>query len=170
MRNLLVRRATCSDVEKLTELRILLQQHCEESNRLIWRITAEGKALLREKLEKELADNKRQTLVAVMNGEIIGFIQGGAENRIDYLPRTIGSISTVYVIGKFRRKGVGRMLVKRLCEFFSSEGVEDVTLRYIIGNKEAERFWKELGFRSVITAAKTVLDELKSGTPVSNSV
>jgi pantothenate kinase-related protein Tda10 len=78
MKNLLVRRATYSDVEKLTELRILLQQHSEKSNSLIWRITAEGKALLREKVENELVDDKRHTFVAEMNGEIIGFIQGEA--------------------------------------------------------------------------------------------
>jgi len=169
MKNLLVRRATYSDVEKLTELGILLQQHSEKSNSLIWRITAEGKALLREKVENELVDAKRHTFVAEMNGEIIGFIQGEVEKRTDYFPRTVGSISTAYVVGNFRRKGVGRMLVKRLCEFFSSEGVEDVTLRYIIGNKEAERFWEKLGFQPVITTAKTVLDRLKSGTSVSNS-
>jgi ribosomal protein S18 acetylase RimI-like enzyme len=169
MKNLLVRRATCSDVKKLTELRILLQQHCEESNRLIWRITAEGKTLLREKVENELADNKRHVLVAEMNGEIVGFIQGEIERRTDYLPGTVGSISTAYVVGKFRRTGVGRILVKHLSEFFSSEGVEDVTLRYIIGNEEAERFWQKLGFQPVITTAKMVLEKLKSGTSVSTS-
>ena len=142
---------------------------CEESNRLIWRITAEGKALLREKVENGLVDNKRHVLVAEMNGEIIGFIQGEVERRTDYLPRTVGSISTAYVVGKFRRTGVGRMLVKRLCKFFSSEGVEDVTLRFTIGNKEAERFWQKLGFQPVITTAKTVLEKLKPGTSVSNS-
>lgn len=169
MKNFLVRRATCSDIEKLIELRILLQQHCEDSNRLIWHMTPHGKALLREKVENELVDNKRRTLVAEMSGETIGFIQGEVERRIDYLPTTVGSISTAYVVKEFRRKGVGEMLVKRLCEFFSSEGVEDVTLRYIIGNREAEGLWKKLGFQPVITTAKTVLDRLKSGTSVSSS-
>jgi len=159
MQEFLIRMATRSDVEKLVALRILLQQHAEESNRLTWRITAEGKTLLREKVENELVDNKRRTLVAEMNGEIIGFIQGEVQRRIDYLPRTVGSISTAYVVGKFRRKGVGQMLVKRLFEFFSSEGVEDVTLRYIIGNREAERFWKKLGFQPVITTARPFLTD-----------
>ena len=165
MKNLLVRRASGSDIEKLVELRILLQRHCEESNRLIWCMTAEGKALLRGKVENELVDNKRRTLVAEMNGEIIGFIQGEVERRADYLPRIVGSISTVYVFAKFRRKGIGGMLVKSLVEFFNSEGVEDVTLRYIIGNKEAEGFWKKLGFEPVITSAKTVLDKLRLKLP-----
>jgi ribosomal protein S18 acetylase RimI-like enzyme len=169
MKNFLIRRATSSDIEKLVELRILLQRHCEDSNLLIWHMTPDGKTLLREKIKNELADKKRLTLIAEMNGEIIGFIQGEVERRAEYMPTTVGSISTAYVVRKFRRKGVGETLVKRLCEFFSSEGVEDVTLRYIIGNREAEGFWKKLGFQPVITVAKTVLDKLKSGTSVSNN-
>lgn len=52
-------------------------------------------------------------------------------------------------------------MIRHVCEFFDSEGVEDVTLRYIIGNKEAERFWEKLGFKPVITTAKIDLKDLE---------
>jgi len=35
-----------------------------------------------------------------------------------------------------------------------------LTVRYIIGNKEAENFWKKLGFESIITTGATYLKEL----------
>jgi GNAT superfamily N-acetyltransferase len=131
---------------------------------LIWRLTDEGKALLRQKVENDLADRNSHILVAELNGEIVGSAHGEVIRRTDYWPTTVGGISTVYVVGKFRRKGVGALLVKQLCEFFDAEAIEDVTLRYIVGNKEAEGFWKKLGFTQVITTATSGLEELISRT------
>jgi GNAT superfamily N-acetyltransferase len=161
MENISVRKATFSDVEKLTELRMLLQRHCEESNSQIWQMTDEGKALLKLKVENDLANESSRIFIAETNGDLIGFAHGDVSHRTDYLPKNVGSISTVYVNNNFRRKGVGALLIRHVCEFFDSEGVEDVTLRYIIGNKEAERFWGKLGFKPVITTAKIDLKDLE---------
>jgi len=157
-----IRKAASSDVERLVEFRLLLQQHCEESNPLIWRITEEGKALLRQKVESTLADSCNRLLVAEMNGQIIGFAHGQVANRTDYLPRNVGHINTVYVAKRSRRKGVGASMVKELCRFFNSEGVDHVTLRYVLGNEEAEKFWTRLGFEQIITTARADLKRLES--------
>lgn len=157
----MIRRAVGSDVERLVELRLLLQQHVEESSRSIWRITEEGRRLLRQKVVDDLAGSGSLVLVAEMGGRIVGFVHGEVMHRTDYLPRSVGSISTVYVAREFRRRGVGARLIKELCVFFDSEGVEDVTLRYVIGNREAEAFWKKLGFKPVIVSSATRLRDLK---------
>jgi len=39
--------------------------------------------------------------------------------------------------------------------------VEDVTLRYVIGNREAEEFWNGLGFQPIINTANARLMELE---------
>jgi len=160
MDNLTIRKAASSDVERIVELRLLLQEHVEKSNPLIWRITEEGMKLLKQKVEGDLADSNIQVLLAEADGEIIGYVQGEVTCRSDYLPRTVGHVSLVYVVKQFRRKGVGRRLVKELCKFFNSNKVENLTVRYIIGNKEAERFWRRLGFESIITTSSTYLKEL----------
>jgi GNAT superfamily N-acetyltransferase len=61
-----------------------------------------------------------------------------------------------------RKRGVGRRLVEELCGFFDSTGAEQVTLRYIVGNGEAESFWTELGFKPIIMTASTTPAELKN--------
>lgn len=164
-----IRKATPSDIDELVQLRLLLQQHCEESNPMIWHMTKEGKTLLKQKVKNELSTDNTHILIAEMNGEIIGSAHVEIMHRTDYTPKTVGSISTVYVIRKSRKKGIGALLVKRLCELFDAEGVEDVTLRYIIGNKEAEAFWKKLGFKPIITTAKTSLKELENKTSSINT-
>ncbi len=160
MDNLTIRRAASSDVERIVELRLLSQEHFEKSNPLIWRITEEGRKLLKQKVENDLVDNNIHVLLAEADGEVIGYAQGEVTCRSDYMPRTVGHVSLTYVVKQFRRKGVGRRLVKELCSFFNSNKVENLTVRYIIGNKEAERFWRQLGFESIITTSSTCLKEL----------
>jgi ribosomal protein S18 acetylase RimI-like enzyme len=161
MTDVTIRKAKRSDIEKLAQLKLQLQQHCEESNSLIWQMTKEGAALLKQKVSDDLDNVNGHVLVAELDGEIIGFAYGEISHRTDYSPGIVGSISTVYVDRKARRKGVGTLLVRQICEFFESEVIEDVTLRYVVGNKEAEIFWSKLGFNPVITTAKTGLRELK---------
>jgi len=52
-------------------------------------------------------------------------------------------------------------LVKELCRFFNSNKVENLTVRYIIGNKEAEGFWRKLGFETIIVTSGVHLKELE---------
>jgi ribosomal protein S18 acetylase RimI-like enzyme len=160
MDNLTIRSAALSDAERIVELRLLSQEHAEKSNPLIWRITEEGKRLLKQKVENDLADSNIHVLLAEADGEIIGYVQGEVTSRSDHMPRTVGQVSLMYVVKQFRRKGVGRRLMKELCEFFSSNKVEDLTVRYIIGNREAEGFWRKLGFESIITTSSTYPKEL----------
>jgi GNAT superfamily N-acetyltransferase len=162
MDNFTIRRAVSSDMERIVELRLLSQEHAEKSNPLIWRITEEGKRLLKQKVENDLADSNIHVLLAEADGEIIGYVQGEVTRRSDHMPRTVGQVSLMYVVKQFRRKGVGRHLVKELCKFFDSNKVEDLTVRYIIGNKEAEGFWRKLGFESIIMTSSTYPRELDS--------
>jgi len=160
MGNLTIRRAASSDVERIVELRLLSQEHAEKSNPLIWRITKEGKKLLKQKVGNDLADSNIQVLLAEADGEIIGYVQGEVTCRSDHMPTTVGQVSLMYVVKQFRRKGVGRRLMKELCKFFNSSKAEDLTVRYIIGNKEAEGFWTKLGFEPIITTSSTHPKEL----------
>jgi ribosomal protein S18 acetylase RimI-like enzyme len=160
MDNLTIRRATSSDVERIAELRLLSQEHSEGANPVVWRITEDGKKLLKEKVENDLADSNIHVLLAEVDGEIVGCVQGEVTRRSDYLPITVGHVSLIYVMKQFRRKGVGRRLMEELCRFFNSNKAEQLTVRYIIGNKEAEGFWRKLGFEPIITTGSTYAREL----------
>jgi ribosomal protein S18 acetylase RimI-like enzyme len=162
MKNLIVRRANSSDVNAIVRLRLLLQEHVEDSNPLVWRITERGKRLLKQETRKDLSNRNTRVLLAEVGGETIGFAQGEVASRSDYAPRTVGHISLLYVMRRFRRKGVGRRLLRELCKFYNSKKAEHLTVRYIIGNKEAEGFWKQLGFESIISTSATHLKELNS--------
>jgi len=160
MGNLTVRRAVFSDVDRIVELRLLLQEHVELSNALIWRITEEGRRLLKQKVENDLVDNNVNVFLAEADGEIIGYVQGEVTIRSDYVPRTVGHVSLIYVMKQSRRNGVGKRLMKELCKFFNSNKADHLTVNYIIGNKEAEGFWRKLGFQPIISTSAIYLKEL----------
>jgi GNAT superfamily N-acetyltransferase len=163
MDNMIVREAVLDDLDALVELQSLLQVHCERSDGLVWRITEEGKRLLRQKLKDVLEDEESRVFIAEADGETVGYASGQASCREDYLPRRVASISNVFVRGEYRKRGVGRRLVMELCRFFDSTGAEQVTLRYIVGNGEAESFWTKLGFKPIIiTASITSADMEKN--------
>ena len=155
MDNLAIRKATSSDVQRIVELRFLGQRHFEKSNPLIWRMTEEGKSLLKRRVENDLANDNVRILLAEADGKAIGYIQGEISCRDDYMPRIVGHVSLAYVVKKHRREGVGTLLVKELLVFFTSNKVENLTVRYIIGNKEAEGFWRKLWFGPIIMTGST---------------
>jgi len=157
-----IRRAGSSDVERIVELGLLLQEHVERLSPMIWRITEEGKKLIKQKVETDLMDSNILVLLAEADGEVIGYVRGEVTSRSDHVPRTVGHVSLMYVVKQFRRKGVGRRLMKELCKFFSSNKVETLTVRYIIGNREAEGFWRKLRFESIIMTGSTHLGELET--------
>ena len=163
MEHLTVRKATSSDVEKITRLRLLLQQHVEGSNPLGWRITERGKRVIKQKIRSDVSNRNIRVLLAEIGGETVGFAQGEVASRDDYSPRTVGHISLLYVMKKFRRKGVGVRLVKELCRFYDSNKAKHLSVRYMVGNKEAEGFWAHLGFEPIISTGATHLKDLDTG-------
>jgi hypothetical protein len=135
MNDFTIRRAASPDVERIVELGLLLQEHVEESNPFVWRITEEGKKLIKQKVEADLANSNVLVLIAEADGEVIGYVQGEVTSRSDHVPGTVGQVSLMYVVKQFRR-------------------------RYVIGNKEAEGFWRKLGFEPIITTSRTSATEL----------
>jgi GNAT superfamily N-acetyltransferase len=108
-----------------------------------------------------MEDSDSITLVAEEKETIIGYVDGLIRRRATQLPPTVGHIGTIYVEEPHRRCGVGTSLAKAICTHFRREGVDQVNLRYIVGNTEAERFWTGLGFKPVITTVLASLEEIE---------
>jgi len=53
---------------------------------------------------------------------------------------------------------IGSRLVQEICRFFKRKNVEDIYLRYVLGNKEGEKFWEKLGFKPILVTAHSRID------------
>jgi len=146
------RPATIHDLQTILTFRRRLQQHLLESNPRLWRRDPESPALREEALDEITGPNK-WTIIAEDNNTPIGYISGRAITRTDEEPATIGAISTMWVEPDHRKRGVGTRLVRDLLERLNRAGAQDITLRIVNGNAEAQTFWAGLGFQPRITVA-----------------
>jgi ribosomal protein S18 acetylase RimI-like enzyme len=149
-----IRPARSDDLDRLVELMLALQDHLEASNPDLWRMKAETRSHLGDQLATRLAAPNSCSLVARHEEQgVVGMAFGRVVTNTRYVPTRTGSIDQVFVRADHRRAGLGARLVAGLCQFFSAEGVTDLSLRYVVGNEEAAAFWRALGFSPRIVTA-----------------
>jgi GNAT superfamily N-acetyltransferase len=147
------------DEKKLLEMMYALQSHLERSNPRIWRITDEGRRQILEQVKGAIRSDGK-LLVAEIGGKTVGFAAARVSKRADFKPATVGFIERVFMCEEHRRRGIATQLVHAICDYFTENGVEEVNLQYVRGNREAEGFWGSLGFTPVLETASTDLDGL----------
>ena len=84
--------------------------------------------------------------VALCDGTVTGFIIGGLENTGENI---YGHMCNFGVSSAYRRRGIGRLLVRRLEHQFALELAAGVQLEVRAGNTTAQRFYRRLGYRDI---------------------
>lgn len=158
-----IRVAKETDIDNLIEMRLELQKHIEERNPNIWRMSSECHEHLKEQMIQNLRDRDVCILVAVnINDDIIGMAVGTIGFNRFRIPSTIAGIENVFVVKELRRKGIGTSLVRKLCQFFASRDVKEISVKYVVGNEDAMCFWKKNGLQPRIITSGINLHDLKS--------
>lgn len=161
-----VRPAEASDLDRLVELLLALQDHVEAANPNLWRMKSEARGNLKGQIAGRLKSDLGCALVARHEKDgVIGVIFGRVVTNNRYVPSRAGQVDQVFVRMDHRRAGVGFRLLAELCRFFAAEVVEDISLRYVAGNDEAAGFWLASGFspRIITSGANRQEVEAKLG-------
>jgi len=87
-------------------------------------------------------------LVAVVGGEIVGFVNGRVDVEDGLLPGLGGAIDSLYVVPALRGNGVSRALAEAAVDWLLKAGVH--TIRYLscVDALEDHGFWRSLGFEA----------------------
>lgn len=158
-----IRRARADDVDRLAELVLALQDHLEASNPGVWQMTDDARRRVRNQVASRVRAVKTWVLVAEHDVDgIVGVIFGRTATYSRYTPPRTGVVDQAYVQPEHRRRGIATRLVSELCRAFAIEGVPDVSLRFVSGNREAASFWASLGFAPRILTVGAGLDEIQS--------
>jgi GNAT superfamily N-acetyltransferase len=159
----IVRPARKDDLDRVTELALALQDHLEACGPELWRMNAQTRANLKGQLAGRLKAPHTCVLVAEHKHDgVVGVIFGRVVANRSYIPARAGLVDQAFVSEKHRRRGVGRLLMAELCHFFAREEVEDLSLRYVVGNEEASAFWTALGFAPRIVTAGACRQEVQA--------
>jgi GNAT superfamily N-acetyltransferase len=157
-----LRPARAADLDSLIELLLALQDQIETSNPDLWRMKPGARRNLKGQISARLKAANSCALIAEHEEDgVVGVIFGRIVVNNRYTPSRAGQVDQAFVGAAHRRAGVGSRLVALLCRFFASEDVVDVTLRYVVGNEEAAKFWSALGFSPRIITAGTGREALE---------
>ena len=152
---IIIRKATSADSDEIEFMMLDFEDHMELTNPNVWRITDSGRSEIHKHV-KDLFSDIRQTFVA--EGEdVIGFASAHVIRRANFNPGTIGFIDMIYVKEEHRRKRVALKLLSKITDYFIKENVNEVNLRYVVGNTVAETLWSELGMQSVLLTVNASL-------------
>ncbi len=157
-----LRAAREPDLNRLVELLLGLQDHVERSNADLWRMKPGARHNLKGQVVGRLKAADSCALVAEHDEDgVVGLIFGRIIVNNRYTPSRAGQIDQAFVRADHRRSGLGSRLVALLCRFFATEGAEDISLRYVVGNEEAAAFWSDLGFSPRIVTAGMARQDLE---------
>jgi GNAT superfamily N-acetyltransferase len=158
-----IRPARHTDLDRMTELVLALQDHLEACNPDLWRMNDAARANLKGQLAGRLSAPYAHVLLAEHRQDgVVGVIFGRIVTNRSYIPTRAGQVDQAFVAEKHRRAGIGSRLVAGMCRFFARQGVDDLTLRYVIGNDEAAAFWAALGFSPRIVTTGASREEVEA--------
>lgn len=123
--------ATLDDLEKLHRI----EREC---------FTIE--AFTKEQMTRLLESPHTTSLVAWINGAVVGFIIGSIENLNE---TRVGHVYTLDVAVEHRRKGVGLRLLQELEGIFAKKGVKICCLEVRFNNVAARELYRKQGYTEV---------------------
>ena len=98
----------------------------------------------KEAIDYDLVNNPASTFVAVVDGEVAGFVC----NRL-YTSRSIGHVANLAVASQFQGKGVGKVLMRASLEHFRERGMRHARIETLEQNAKAQKFYPSLGFKEI---------------------
>lgn len=84
--------------------------------------------------------------VAICDGAVAGFVVGGLEDTGENI---YGHLCNIGISPRYRRRGIGRLLVRRVEHQFALELATGVQLEVRVSNTAAQQFYHRMGYRPV---------------------
>jgi GNAT superfamily N-acetyltransferase len=111
-------------------------------------------AAYHDELSQRLAKRDGRVVVAVEDGEVIaamGFVvQTDAAYMLEDV-REYAVVTDLVVDARFRRRGIGRMLLREAERLAREAGLKRLTIAALVANERAERTYREFGFEPYVT-------------------
>jgi len=142
-----IRKATAKDVPAIVELWKELMDYHKKLDPLFTRSPA-GHKQFAEYLMNHINDADSRVLIALHRMRPAGYCM----TKISKYPpvfekQQYGELHDMAVTKKYRRRGIGRLLVKAVRQWCAKKGVNRIEARYSMANEVAAGFWAGAGFR-----------------------
>jgi len=146
MTRITVHQARSEDLEPLLDLwQEMMDYHARLDRRFA--PATDGRQVFRPTVTGWMRDNEWRVLVAVANGQVVGYTIGRVAevNRVLATPR-FGYVTDICVSPQWRRQGVGRRLFSTIGAWFRRRGLAAAQLNVAASNPTSQAFWRSMGF------------------------
>ncbi len=109
---------------------------------------------------KNIKGENTVVFVAEVEGKIVGYSLGWISQPWAYKGKR-GYICDCFVEKSYRRRGIGKALVKAMLELFINRGVECVEADVYSSNVPSLKLFKKLGFEEVFKRLRFTVDECR---------
>ncbi|GBE19936.1 protease synthase and sporulation negative regulatory protein PAI 1 [archaeon BMS3Abin17] len=149
-----IRKANKKDFEEL--LKLILK--CTIYHHELDKKNVGGKKLKRGSI-KELKENETKILkedlknssttifIAIKEKKIVGFITLSFPSKNANIKSKRGEINDLFILKEYRKKGIGKMLLKKALTFFRLKKVKLILLNVDSNNFSALKFYEKIGFK-----------------------
>ena len=121
-----------------------------------------GARLYAQLLTQRLDDPYTRAFVAENQGRLVGFVLGMIVDLVPdvFAQEPCGFLADIYVDPAYRRRGIGRKLVKALLEWFKERGVPYFDWHVATLNTEGLAFWRALGGRELMVRMRADVEDV----------
>lgn len=146
---MLIRKAKVKDLEILSKKSLeLLKYHQKFDKYFSPSINAKG--LLKSFLKKSIYSKNYYLIVAELDKKIVGYALATLSFRPPiFKHREIGFINDVYVDENFRRKGVGKLFLREMLNWFKDNNINNIELAVHSMNNLGNEFWEKEKFLTI---------------------
>ena len=142
-----IRKATPKDVPAIVELWKELMDYHKKLDPLFTRSTS-GHKRFAELLSHYIDNNDSSVFVAMDGKNPVGYCLIKISNCPPVLKKQqYGELSNIAVTKKYRRRGIGKKLIKKVRQWCAKRGISRIEARYSTENQAAAGFWAKVGFR-----------------------
>lgn len=107
---------------------------------------------------KNIKGENAAVFVAEINGKIVGYSLGWCSQPWAYKGRR-GYICDCFIEKSYRRKGIGKSLIKMMIEWFAKKGVKCVEADVYSKNVPSLKLFKTLGFKEISKRLRLTVNE-----------
>lgn len=102
---------------------------------------------------QEIKENNGKCYLAIDNDKVVGLIMGivipyKEEDYLDYKCPKSGNITELIISKKYRKHGIGNLLIEKLEQYFKSIGCKYIHVDVFAYNKNAIKFYNQKGYHN----------------------
>lgn len=148
----MIRLAHESDAKRIGELWAEMAHYHAQFDAATFRPAENGAEMYAGRIRDRLRDSTARVLVAEQDGAVIAYVSGMIADMTTEMfePLRCGFLADVYVAPAYRRLGLGRQLVERLCLWFRDQDVTRFEWQVSAKNRAGLAFWAALGGETTI--------------------